>query len=290
MGALAFTEQQFIAWVTDGPACPLPLGPGDDAAQLHDGTVVALDTVVEGVHFEAGTDLDQVARKALGACLSDLCAMGAVAEAVFISAQLPPGTDGRTLAASLRSWADRFAVVLAGGDTVSTTPGALALAVTACGRCPAGTSPWLRSGARVGDRLVVTGPLGGSRTGRHLLVLPRADVVAFLRRRSVPVHAALDISDGLLADLPRICAASGVGARVLAAAVPIHADALGMADPLAHALGDGEDFELLLCLPQEADLPPGSTVIGEICDGPLVLVDSLGHAGPWPAGGHQHAF
>jgi thiamine-monophosphate kinase len=297
---LGFSEQQFIDWITAGPRAELPTGPGDDAAVLHDGTVIALDTVVEGVHFEPGTSLDRVARKALGACLSDLCAMGAVAESVFVSAQLPPGCDGEALASGLVSWAARFAVTIAGGDTVETRPGALALAVTATGRCPAGRAPWLRSGAQVGDRLVVTGPLGGSRSGRHLDVRPRADVVAWLHRHGVEVHGAIDLSDGLGRDLPRMAQASSVGARIRADHVPLHGDIAGAAegvgpdleaDPgLAAALGDGEDFELLLALPADAPVPPAAHDIGTVVAGEDVLLERSGASVPWPGGGHAHAF
>jgi thiamine-monophosphate kinase len=317
---LGFSEQQFIDWITAGPRAELPTGPGDDAAVLHDGTVIALDTVVEGVHFEPGTALDRVARKALGACLSDLCAMGAVAESVFVSAQLPPGCEGEALASGLVSWAARFAVTIAGGDTVATRPGALALAVTATGRCPAGRAPWLRSGAQVGDRLVLTGPLGGSRSGRHLDVRPRADVVSWIHRHDVQVHGAIDLSDGLGRDLPRMTTASAVGANVRAADVPRHDDiarasahdgpgpdngpdnnpapgqALGSgvafeADTgLAAALGDGEDFELLLALPTDAPLPPGAHDIGTLVDGHELRLELGGQSLPWPGGGHEHAF
>ena len=290
MDALGFTETEFIAWITDGAPCPLPVGPGDDGAVLAEGTVVALDTIVESVHFDPGTDPDLVARKALGSCLSDLCAMGAIAESVFVSAQLPPGCDGRALAAGLRRWAGRFAVALGGGDTVASVPGALALAVTACGRCPPGRPPWLRSGARVGDALVVTGPLGGSRAGRHLRVVPRADVVAWAHRTGADVHAAIDLSDGLGTDLPRMCAASDVGVVLHADRLPIHADAAGRDDPLQAALGDGEDFELLLALPAGASLPTGARIIGEFTAAGMVLQREGGVAEPLPRGGYEHVF
>lgn len=292
MTPLGFSEQQFIDWVTAarGPARELPLGPGDDAAVLHDGTVITVDTIVEGVHFAPGTELELVARKALGACLSDLCAMGAIAEAVLVSAQLPPGCDGQRLAQGLAAWAQRFAVAIAGGDTVATAPGALALAVTGCGRCPAGRRPWLRSGARPGDTLLVTGPLGGSLAGRHLRVRPRSDVVAWLHRQAVEVHAAMDLSDGLLADLPRLCAASGVGADLRALDLPIHADARQAADPLMAALGDGEDFELLLALPPAAPAPPGAVAVGFVTANGLRLMGPDGVGRPWPRGGYAHAF
>ena len=87
---MSVRESEFIAWATDGMAGRLPVGPGDDAAVLEDGTVLAVDAVVEGVHFTSDTPAEAVVRKALGRPLSDLCAMGADAQAVFVAALLPP--------------------------------------------------------------------------------------------------------------------------------------------------------------------------------------------------------
>jgi len=289
MTPTVFDEQAFIEAATAGGAGGLPVGPGDDAAILPDGTVLAVDAIVEGTHFDSGTPMDLVARKALGACLSDLAAMGARAETVLVAVQLPPGCDARGLAEALASWARRFEVCLAGGDTVAAPPGALALSVTASGHCDG--PPWLRSGGRPGDQLVVTGPLGGSRAGRHLRVAPRSDVVRQLRAAGATVHACMDLSDGLATDLPRLCAASAVGARVLADCLPVHADvAPGRDGPLA-ALGDGEDFELLLALPAGAALPPGMTRIGELLPASAGLsLQAGGSSQRWPRLGYAHAF
>ncbi len=297
---MTFSEEQFIRWITAQPAgpapagsappAPLPVGPGDDAAWLADGTILCVDTVVEGVHFSAGTDPDAIARKALGACLSDVCAMGAVAETVLVAAQLPQGCDGRALAMGLARWARAFSVHLAGGDTVSSGSGVLALSVTASGHLPTGCSPWLRSGAKVGDQLVVSGPLGGSRAARHLQLRPRADLVATLRTSDVPVHAAMDLSDGLAIDLPRLLAASAVGAAVSGAQVPIHSDVPLGGDRLQAALCDGEDFELLLALDRSCPPPPGTTIIGQVTESGLTLTGSDGAPRPWPSQGFTHAF
>jgi len=281
-------EEAFIARLAPAGPCAWPLGLGDDGAQLPDGTLVALDTIVEGTHFESGCDPAAVAAKALGACLSDLCALGARGHAVFVSAQLPPGAPLEALADGLVAACARYGVLLGGGDTVATRPGALALAVTALGHLPAGLAAWRRDGARPGDGLWVTGPLGGSRAGRHLDVRPRDDVVSELRGRAEPVHAAMDLSDGLAVDLPRLLAASGVGATIDAAAVPRHADTADAADPLLAALCDGEDFELLLALPAGGRPPRGAVRIGQVGDGPLRLRDADGQRHPWPRGGFQH--
>lgn len=285
---MTFDERQFIEWATVGTQGDLCVGPGDDAAVLADGTVIGLDTIVEGVHFDSGSPLELVARKALGACLSDLCAMGAEAHAVFVSAQLTPGCDGKALARALAEWCRHFGVVLAGGDTVATPPGSLALSVTAVGRCSG--PPWLRSGGQPGDLLVVTGPLGGSRVGRHLRVQPRQDVVALVREIGLDVHACLDLSDGLGTDLPRLCEASGSGALVVAENLPIHPDVAPGRDGVAAALGDGEDFELLLALPAGAPLPAGWTAIGTLlAQGPIDL-ERQGVRCAWPETGHVHRF
>jgi thiamine-monophosphate kinase len=283
------TEQEVIAAATEGMLGQLPVGPGDDAAILADGTVVAVDAVVEGVHFVPGTPHARVARKALGRPLSDLCAMGARAEAVFVAALIPPGHDALGLAAALNARARAWGLTLAGGDTKRAAAGGLALAVTAVGRCHGGP-PWTRAGGRPGDRLVVSGPLGGAGSGRHLDVQPRTDVVEALRGDRVPVHAAIDLSDGLGRNLPLLCAASGTGARVDAARLPVHADVADGRDRVAAVLGDGEDYELLLALPPEAGLPPGLLAIGELTAGPVIELVADGRTRPWPGGGYEHEF
>jgi thiamine-monophosphate kinase len=312
-----FRESEFIAWATarvdaapagsrvdaaaptatgpdavarDTRAAFRPLvGPGDDAAVLADGTVLCMDATVEGTHFIAGTAPELVVRKALGRPLSDLCAMGAVPETVHVAALLPAGSDGRALAAAIAHWCAAFGVALAGGDTKRSPPGCLAFAVAASGHCRGGP-PWLRSGGRPGDRLWVSGPLGGAGGGRHLRVQPRTDVVAALRAAAIPVSAALDLSDGLLRNLRQLCVASGCGAVVDAARVPVHADVPPHGDRLAAALGDGEDFELLLALPPQVHPPAGLCEIGALTqDGTLWLLRD-GARTPWPAGGYEHEF
>jgi len=144
------------------------------------------------------------------------------------------------LAQGLAHVAARYGCPCAGGDTnVADAP--LVIAVTALGR-PGPGGVVTRAGAQVGDVLSVTGPLGGSGEGRHLDFVPRLAEAQALSARGIP-HAMMDLSDGLSRDLPRLCRMSGVGARIDAAAVPLHPDAGGS---LARALDDGEDFELLL--------------------------------------------
>jgi thiamine-monophosphate kinase len=283
------SERDVIAAATAGMAGRLPVGPGDDAAVLDDGTVIAVDALVEGVHFEPGTPLERVARKAIGRPLSDLCAMGARPELLFVAAMIPRGVDALELSSALNARARAWGLTIAGGDTTRAGRGGLALAVTAVGRCDGGP-PWTRAGGRPGDRLVVSGALGGAAAGRHLELEPRRDIVEALRSGCVDVHAAIDLSDGLGRNLPLLCAASGTGARVDADLLPVHRDVGPGRDPVSAVLGDGEDYELLLALPPGTGLPPGLRAIGELTlDSTMTLVVA-GRPGPWPGGGYEHEF
>ncbi|MEX2169395.1 MAG: thiamine-phosphate kinase [Pirellulales bacterium] len=242
----------------------LRIGPGDDAAVLaamgERGIVVTTDLLTDGVHFDlASTEPRRVGHKALGVNLSDLAAMAAEPVAVVISLALPLSRERLELAKELYegmlALAERFDVAIAGGDT-NTWDGPLVISVTALGRTtPRG--PLLRSGARPGDRLLVTGELGGSILGRHLDCEPRVREALLLHER-YDLHAGMDVSDGLALDLSRMCEASGVGAIVDVDRVPISgaANELSRRDPqttaLEHALSDGEDFELLLAVPPDA--------------------------------------
>jgi thiamine-monophosphate kinase len=144
--------------------------------------------------------------------------------------------------------ADAFDTAVVGGDTNS-WDGPLVISVTVLGTAT-GRGPVRRSGARPGDWLLVTGPLGGSIRGHHLDFTPRVREAIRLHG-AADLHAMIDISDGLAADLAHICRESGCGAVLRAEAIPISDAAGAMADgqsPLEHALGDGEDFELLFAV------------------------------------------
>jgi thiamine-monophosphate kinase len=232
----------------------LAVGPGHDCAVAEvDGARVVLttDVLVDGVHFRLETcGPEAAATKAVLVNLSDLAATAALPVAFEVGVVLPRGGGGaladgiaRGLAAAGRAWN----VPCAGGDT-NVADGPLVLSVTAVGR-PGPTGRLVtREGARPGDVLSVTGPLGGSLHGRHLSFTPRIREAQILVQADVP-HAMMDLSDGLSRDLPRLCRMSGVGAVVDAAHVPVHPDAVRARDErsvLARALDDGEDFELLL--------------------------------------------
>jgi thiamine-monophosphate kinase len=308
-------ETDFVAWlVSRVPADPrLEVPPGDDAAVLRPPacrrTVVTVDMLMEGTDFVLGADCSarSVGHKALAVSLSDLAAMGARPEAAVVAVALPRrggDTLGREIQIGIEALAAEHGVALAGGDT-NAWDGPLVISTTAIGSVLPGQA-WRRDGARPGDLIVVTGAFGGSLLGRHLAVVPRVREALFIAGR-FEVHAAIDCSDGLALDLARMMAASGTRGVVRLAAVPVHADAVQRAardggTPLDHALGDGEDFELILALPPDAaralvaaagrpplDLP--ITVIGivETGDG-LVAEAADGTRSPLEPRGYVHDF
>jgi len=225
-------------------------GIGDDAAVLRwparQELLFASDMLVEGVHFRRGDPPRAIGWKALACNISDIAAMGGRPCAAVVSLGLPPSTPVRfvdALYAGLRACAGRFDVDIVGGDTVRAPQVVVDVAII--GRVAPGRAV-LRSGARVGDRLFVTGRLGGSlRSGRHAIFVPRVREAQALVRRVSP-SAMMDLSDGLASDLWQMARASRVTMRVEAARIPI----ARAAHTLEHALMDGEDFELLFTVPK----------------------------------------
>jgi thiamine-monophosphate kinase len=258
------------------------LGIGDDAALLSVGgtAVVTQDLLVEGVHFRRETAAARdLGHKALAVNLSDLAAMAAEPVAALVGLCLPPGVGADEvgeLYAGIEALAARHGVTVAGGDT--TAGPALMLAVTAVGRAASGVRPVMRSGARPGDVLCVTGALGASAAGLLLMERPAlaSAVTAPVAERLRAAHlrpeprlaagrslaragarAMLDLSDGLAMDALRMARASGVRAVVEPGALPV---AEGVAEVAAAAGEDagrlaaagGEDYELLAALPPDA--------------------------------------
>ena len=240
-------------------------GIGDDAAVLQrpgGGLLLfASDMLVEGVHFrlpghrrERGVlPARWIGWKALAVNVSDIAAMGGEPLAAVVSLGLPPATpvkfvDG--LYRGLRACARRFRCPVVGGDTVRAPQVVVDVAILGTVEPRYLT---LRSGARVGDVLCVTGRLGGSlSSGRHARFVPRVREANALVRR-VKVHAMMDLSDGLASDLWQMSRASRVALRIRRAAVPV-ARAAGSVE---HALMDGEDFELLFAVsPRDAARVP----------------------------------
>jgi thiamine-monophosphate kinase len=287
------------------------LGIGDDGALLRapagQALVAAMDALVSGVHFPADTPPADIGWKALAVNLSDLAAMGAEPAWALLSLTLPE-EDGDWLDAFLDGFmrlADAHRLALVGGDT---TRGPLALCVQVLGFVPPGAA-LRRQGARPGDRLWVTGTLGDAAAGlarwgtvalddplvaRLLRPTPRIEAGLALRGQA---HAAIDVSDGLLADLGHLCTASGVGAELVAARLPASAALAGYPTDqrLAWQLGGGDDYELLFALPEGVDagelLPPGldATAIGRIIGEPGVhVLDGEGHQLAVARAGYQH--
>lgn len=230
------------------------LGIGDDAAvlKLFDGqkAVFATDMILEGKHFSLTSDpLDLIGRKALAVNLSDIAAMGAKPLYALVSLGLPENmgmTGAKQMWDGLQKLADEFRVQIIGGDTNSWT-GGLAINVCVVGQSPKSGSI-TRSGAQVGDAIFVTGHLGGSlHSGHHLTFKPRVKEVARILEFAQP-SSMIDITDGLARDLSHICKASGVGANLRSAHLPIServSAKLSIQDRLRAVLYDGEDFELL---------------------------------------------
>ncbi len=254
-------ESEFLSWLRDRlPEHPrVRLGAGDDAAVVNwptdSGCVLTTDLLSEGTDFESPPeDWRRVGRKALAMNLSDLAAMAAQPVAALVSVLLPR-TGGLAIAQQLfegmKPLVSRFDIPIAGGDTNS-WEGPAVVSVTAVGQTTE-HGIWRRSGARPDDRVLVTGSLGGSILGHHFDFLPRVHEALLLNAR-YRIHAATDISDGLSLDLANILVASGVGAVLDTACIPISAAASELArtaggSPREHALGDGEDFELILIVP-----------------------------------------
>jgi thiamine-monophosphate kinase len=252
---------------------------GDDAAVLNalgEDIVVTADAIVEGVHFLRDDPPDTIARKALRVNLSDLAAKGATPAGFVLTLALRSADEAwlTPFARGLGEDAGLFACPLLGGDTVS-TPGPLMISITAFGRIPPGKMVH-RSGAKPGDRVVVTGTIGDAAlgldilkggavaavladdaaaremlVGRYRVPQPRNALAEAVRDRA---SAAMDVSDGLAGDLAKLCAASGVSAVIDAPSIPLSAAAAalrarGTAGVEALVSG-GDDYEILCTLPE----------------------------------------
>ncbi len=233
-------------------------GIGDDTAVVrvppNDLCVLTTDTLLDGTHFRLkDTSPRELGRKAVASSLSDVAAMGCRATLALISVAFPHSTPmgfARQLARGLNDTAARYGVTVVGGDTV-TGRGPLLINVTVFGVAD-GLRPVLRSGARAGDAVMVTGRLGGSILGRHLRFEPRLEEAVYLNK-NYRLHSMIDISDGLSLDLAHILEESDVGAIMYKDRIPVSRAAHRLArktgkTPLYHALSDGEDYELLFTL------------------------------------------
>ncbi len=299
----ALGEFALIAQVTRDRVQPpgTVLGPGDDAAVVAapDGRVVATtDVLVAGVHFRLDWSTpEQVGRKAAAANLADIAAMGAVPTALLVGLAAPPDTPVATLtglADGLWAEAGEVGAGLVGGDVVASA--SLTLAVTALGSLE-GRAPVTRSGARPGDVVALAGRVGWAAAG--LAVLQRGfrspGAVVAAHRVPEPPYAAgpaaatagatamIDVSDGLLADLGHVAAASGVVIDLRHPEVPQKLVEVGAAlgvDPMSFLLTGGEDHALAATFPPDVALPTGFVPIGEVRAGdPVVLVEGRPYDG-----------
>jgi thiamine-monophosphate kinase len=311
-------ENAFLRWLRgrDEPACPaVTVGPGDDCAVLVFGgerLLVTCDQLLDGVHIrlaEAGAEA--FGFKAMARAVSDIAAMAGEPVAAVVSTAFPKGfarEQAERLHAGRLAASEATGCPVIGGDVASGS-GPLSMNVTVLGRC----GPWgpvLRSTAREGEAICVTGRLGGSWiSGRHLRQLPRLKEARTLAA-DWQVGAMMDLSDGLAMDLPRLCGESRVAAEIYADAVPVHPDAAlwqkaaggesgaPRRSALAAALEDGEDYELLFTLPPErarrlaetamTELGCEVSVIGRVVSGAgAELIAPDGSRSPL-AGGYEH--
>ncbi len=264
-------------------------GPGDDCAVIDQGSPTLLllktDALVEHIHFLPDAPPRAVGWKSVARVISDFAAMGGRPGHFLITLALPPETAVTWVEDLYRGIGEclgKFGGFLAGGETSSVPAGSAAvISVAATGSVPR-EHLVLRSTAKAGDILFVTGRLGGSIQGKHLDFTPRVEAAEWLAKHFKPT-AMMDLSDGLAKDLPRMAAASGCGFEIDALALPVSPGCT-----TAQALGDGEDFELLFAI--------GTDQVGPLlaawpfAEVPLSLIGRMAPpgTGQMPAGGWEH--
>lgn len=229
---------------------------GDDAAVIGD-LLLAADAIVEGVDFTPETDRDLVGYHAVRVNCSDIAAMGGEPRHVLLTICAPPGTDVDAIVGGAAEAARDHGCEIAGGD-LSSIDGPLVVSVAITGEVDG--SPVLRSGARPGDVIYLTGDVGAAASRGYRLVRETARVAEGLAAKRAGATAMIDVSDGLVADLLHVCDASGVGA-VLEIEAPER---------------DGDDYELLFTLPADADPPGGSIRVGTIVEDQSVRPQARG--------------
>ena len=318
--SLPVGEDALIDWLRQQPDTALL---GNDAAVLPEGGpfAVTVDHQIEGVHFPSGLAPDLLARRLLAVNLSDLAAMGASPTYAFLALAAPLGFDHKRFFKALLAACQHYELRLAGGD-LAKSPHGVTAALTLLGTKEE-SSRWLtRDGARPGHGLWLGGTVGESAVGRMLIergeTSPGFEAFSSEVRRAVRRHlqpipqldlgrwlglqregAAMDVSDGVARDLHRLCRASGIregiGAEIEAESLPFSrrftrlCAAIG-ADPLALALGGGEDYVLLFTLPRDSE-PPAEFAchrIGTITERPGVFLLQDGKRRKLPDLGWDH--
>ncbi len=316
-----FALIQRLAQALDQMAPPeLIVGIGDDAAVWRAGAsylVATTDTLVEGVHFLAGTiPWSDVGWKALAVNVSDIAAMGAQPLFALVTLALPPATEVASVDAlyeGLRNCAAHFGVTIVGGDIVRASQVSVTVALLGQAQVRRGRPLLLlRSGARPGDTIAVTGSLGEAAAGLRLLRqgVPSGDPRTAAQLRPIPplevaqqaarlgIACGIDISDGLLQDLGHICRMSGLTAVLRAETIPIGQTARQAfpEDALALACTGGEDYQMLFTAPRaliqrlRASSATALTEIGEMREGPpeARLLDEPGNQLRFDSPGWDH--
>ena len=258
----------------------LPAGvlipPGDDLGAVrfgNDTLLVGVDQLIGGVHFDpATTSPEQIGRKAVTRNLSDVAAMAAVPVAAVAAVAFPRGADEtwtKRLFDATRDTAAAYDCPLIGGD-IAVSDGPLVITVTVWAR-PDGIAPVTRSGGRLGDTVYVSGTLGYSLpTGHHLSFEPRLELArALAGDAALRPRAMMDLSDGLAQDLPRLVP----HAEIDAAALPLRQGPGDDTPPWRHAVGDGEDYELLILV------APGVVYPAQIAGVPLTRIGRVTEGG-----------
>lgn len=302
-------------------------GIGDDAAVLSplpDKVLVSTDMLVEGTHFRLSTISPfQLGLKSIAVNVSDIRAMGGVPRYVLLSMGLPRSLDMEDLngfAEGVNRALERYGAVLVGGDTCR-SDGGLTVSITIIGEAE---RPIHRSGAKPGEGVFVTGSLGDSLLGLKILEkmnsrfdtdnpdpegLPAelrspgllSHAVSVLRSHLMPdavtgdfpgATSMIDISDGLMIDLERLCEASGLGVRIEAGSLPLSdacraiAPLMGL-DPVETAMIGGEDYELIFSAPRESSFP-GASLIGEFVEGEKTIIYPDGRTTALRSKGYNH--
>ncbi|MDF1808098.1 MAG: thiamine-phosphate kinase [Phycisphaerales bacterium] len=233
-----------------GGSSDVVVGPGDDAAVIRsmsgDLSLLCVDQLVEGRHFESTTDIDLIARKAIARSVSDIAAMGGTPSWSLAAGVLPKDyAYANELFDALSRWAKHWGCPLIGGDIAAHCDEShpLTLSVTVGGTMEMGTNPVLRSGARPGDRLYISGSVGNSFASEHHLRFdPQIETGHWAA--SSNAHAMMDVSDGVGRDSDRIAKASNVRIEIQAADLPMSNECTDW----KQAVAEGEDYELLIAL------------------------------------------
>ena len=306
-------EFELIAKLTHAlPVNPsVVTGAGDDCAVLDLGVPDQLilfktDAVVEGFHFTRETPPEKIGRKALARGLSDIAAMAGTPVAALVTIALPGKFDAGFVGKiydGMNALAREQTVAMVGGET-TTNPERILISISLVGTIPRGRQI-LRSGAKAGDAIFVTGELGGSLVEKHLDFEPRLAEARWLAEH-FHLHAMIDLSDGLAGDLPHVLKASGVGAEIMKSAVPVSRAAKLRArqgtnakPAFAAALTDGEDFELLFTVASQDAVKlldawklqfPGLKLscIGKIVAGGGISIRDKHGSNPFNAPGYAH--